>query len=203
MRHMRTTISAITQIFDMKDPLPAPLLVLRIRPLLQDLISQSVRLPEQFCKPIEGQYRRYLLYCDGLQRFSVLCSVLAPGLSSWIEEYPVWGLFAVLQGSALRRTFTFIDGELSAAEDDRLAAGSLVAVSAHNPEIQQMSTDVSSAPLTTIEIFGGNLGAIHRRRFEAATITNFTSGYANVVLPNLWMDEDISSSLKLTRENLH
>jgi predicted metal-dependent enzyme (double-stranded beta helix superfamily) len=179
----------------MKDPLPDPLLVLRIGPLLQDLISQSGRLPEQFCKPIEGQYRRYLLYCDGLQRFSVLCSVLAPGLSSWIEEYPVWGLFAVLQGSGLRRTFTFIDGQLSAAEADRLAAGSLVAVSAHGPEIQQMSADVSLAPLTTIEIFGGNLGAIPRRRFEAATTTNFTSGYANRVLPNLWVDEDMGSNV--------
>ena len=202
MRHMRTAISAITQIFDMEDPLPNPLLVLRIRPLLQHLISQSVCLPEQFCKPIEEQYRRYLLYCDGLQRFSVLCSVLAPGLNSWIEEYPVWGLFAVLQGSGLRRTFNVIDGQLSGAEADRIAPGSLVAISVHGSEIQQMSTDISSVPLTTIEIFGGNLGAIPRRRFEAATTTKFISGYANRVLPNLWVDEEMSSS-KPARESLH
>lgn len=189
MHHLRTVIAGITQIFDMKDQLPDPLLVLRIRPLLQSLISQS-GLPEQFCKPIEGQYRRYLLYCDGLQRFSVLCSVMAPGLSSWIEEYPVWGLFCVLQGLALRRTFTFTDGQLSGAEAETLGAGDIAAVSAHRPEIQQISSDVLSAPLTTIEIFGGNIGIICRRRFEAGTATEFSSGYANRVLPNIWVDED-------------
>jgi predicted metal-dependent enzyme (double-stranded beta helix superfamily) len=186
----------------MKDRLPDPLLVLRIRPLLQVLISQSEHLPEQFCKPVDGQYQRYLLYCDGLQRFSVLCSVMAPGLSSWVEEYPVWGLFAVLQGLALRRTFTFADGQLSGAEAETLGAGDLAAVSAHRPEIQQISNDASSAPLTTIEIFGGNIGIMRRRRFEAATETEFSSGYANSVLPNVWIDEGTTAhSRQIT--NLH
>ena len=188
MHLLRTTIAAITEILSMRDPLPESLLLLRIRPLPQVLISDRNWVPEQFRRSVEGCNQQYLLYCDPLQRFSIACSVLAPGENSAIQEYPVWGLFSVLQGTGMRRTYSDSDNRVSTNGSQRIAEGEIVFVSPSNIYIQQISNISLHSPLITIDIFGGNIGALLRRQFDLKTgiATEICSGYANDVLPNIW-----------------
>lgn len=190
MHLLRTTIAAITEIITLRDPLPEPLLLLRIRPLLEILISDPKWLPEQFRRAVDGHNQQYLLYCDPLQRFSIICSVFAPGQNSAIQEYPVWGLFSVLQGRGMRCTYSHSEGRLSENETQKILEGEIVFVSPGNIDIQQISNASSDSPLITIDIFGGNIGSLPRRQFDLSTSAakEIYSGYANDVLPNIWSD---------------
>jgi 3-mercaptopropionate dioxygenase len=46
---------------------------------LSDLVSIDDWLPPEFAEPDPAQYRQYLLYCDPLERFSVVSFVWGPG----------------------------------------------------------------------------------------------------------------------------
>src|SRR6266545_3899583 len=46
---------------------------------LRDLVAEDDWLPAEFCEPDPAQYRQYLLYCDPLERFSVVSFVWGPG----------------------------------------------------------------------------------------------------------------------------
>ncbi len=46
---------------------------------LRELVSADDWLPAEFGEPDPGHYRQYLLYCDPLERFSVVSFVWGPG----------------------------------------------------------------------------------------------------------------------------
>ena len=66
--------------------------------LLHGLVSHDDWLPEEFAAPSPESYRQYLLYCDPLERFSVVSFVWMPGHRTPIHNHTVWGLVGVLRG---------------------------------------------------------------------------------------------------------
>jgi predicted metal-dependent enzyme (double-stranded beta helix superfamily) len=183
---LRTFVAAVTEI--MHEKLLEPLLLLRIRPLLEFLISERNWLPEQFCRENPECIQEYLLFCDPLQRFSVVCSVLAPGQKSPIQDYPVWGIISVIRGVGMRRIYSYVDYHLVPRGTERVGEGTVILVKPDSADIHEISNAQANAPYVSVGIFGGNIGTLSRHRFDAATRqpNEFTSGYANTVLPNLW-----------------
>src|SRR5258708_3690418 len=69
------------------------------RALLGALIARDDWLPDAFAAPDPQRYRQYLLYCDPLERFSVVSFVWGPGQCTPIHDHTVWGLVGVLRGA--------------------------------------------------------------------------------------------------------
>src|SRR6185503_18647305 len=74
--------------------------------LLRPLIAHDDWLPEQFAAPSDESYRQYLLYCDPLERFSVVSFVWQPGQKTPVHNHTVWGLVGVMRGAELCEEFS-------------------------------------------------------------------------------------------------
>jgi len=160
------------------------------RALLGALIARDDWLPDAFAAPDPERYRQYLLYCDPLERFSIVSFVWGPGQRTPIHDHTVWGLVGVLRGaerSVAYRAGTTA-GALEQCGDSQLGPGDIEAVSPRIGDIHAVSNALTDRPSVSIHVYGANIGAVHRHVFDAATgkPQRFVSGYSSAVLPNLW-----------------
>lgn len=70
---------------------------------LRELVSVDDWLPTEFAQPDPSQYRQYLLYCDPLERFSVVSFVWEPGQHTPVHDHTVWGSIGMLRGAEVAR----------------------------------------------------------------------------------------------------
>src|SRR5947209_5874380 len=72
---------------------------------LRALVAKDDWLPDEFCQPDPASYRQFLLYCDPLERFSVVSFVWGPGQRTPVHDHTVWGLIGMLRGSEISRNY--------------------------------------------------------------------------------------------------
>jgi predicted metal-dependent enzyme (double-stranded beta helix superfamily) len=156
---------------------------------LRDLVAADDWLPAEFCEPDPVQYRQYLLYCDPLERFSVVSFVWGPGQRTPVHDHTVWGLIGMLRGAEMSRSYA-IDpsGQLTPAAEERLLPGAVTAVSPQIGDIHYVANALADRPSISIHAYGANIGAVARHVFvpDSGEVKPFVSGYANRMLPNLW-----------------
>jgi len=168
--------------------------------LLADLVAVDDWLPDQFAEPNPEIYTQYLLYCDPLERFSVVSFVWGPGQLTPVHDHMVWGLIGMLRGAERARNFVR-DGEggkLIVGDEDMLRPGQVAAVSPTIGDIHEVSNALTDRPSISIHIYGANIGAVSRHVFEIETgkAKPFVSGYSNTVVPNLWdRSEEVRAGL--------
>jgi predicted metal-dependent enzyme (double-stranded beta helix superfamily) len=166
-----------------------PTLLAEGRELLAALIADDAWLPEAFAQPDPATYRQYLLYCDPLERFSVVSFVWEPGHRTPIHDHTVWGLVGVLRGAELCREY--------APQGDRIVArglehtmtrGMIEAVSPTVGDWHVVANALSDRTSVSIHVYGANIGAVRRHMVDAESgaIRDFVSGYSSALLPNLW-----------------
>jgi predicted metal-dependent enzyme (double-stranded beta helix superfamily) len=156
---------------------------------LRELVAQDDWLPDEFAVPDPAMYRQYLLYCDPLERFSVVSFVWGPGQRTPVHDHTVWGLIGMLRGSERSVSYDFDDtGRLLAGAIDRLTPGAVTAVSPRIGDIHRVENAFSDRPSISIHVYGCNIGAVARHVFSVPDGTEkpFVSGYSNKMLPNLW-----------------
>jgi len=152
--------------------------------LLKGLIAHDDWLPEEFAAPSAESYRQYLLYCDPLERFSVVSFVWMPGHRTPIHDHTVWGLVGVLRGSELCEEFS---EKIQKENSHESRAGEVDRVSPRIGDIHVVS-NTSDKVAVSIHVYGANIGAVRRHVFDPATRQpkEFVSGYHNRAVPNLW-----------------
>jgi 3-mercaptopropionate dioxygenase len=152
--------------------------------LLRALVLRDDWLPEEFAAPSPESYRQYLLYCDPLERFSVVSFVWMPGHRTPIHDHTVWGLVGVMRGEELCEEYSASIRKIN-AHDSR--PGDVDRVS---PAIGDIHVVSNAGPQTalSIHVYGANIGAVRRHVYDAATgkPKEFVSGYHNATVPNLW-----------------
>jgi len=158
--------------------------------LLAGLIARDDWLPEEFALSHPDTYRQYLLYCDPLERFSVVSFVWGPGQTTPVHDHTVWGLVGVLRGAEKCEEFERA-GEnqpMRKTGEHRIEPGSIDAVSPALGDIHTVSNALADRPSISIHVYGANIGAVKRHVYvrETGEIKPFVSGYSNSVLPNLW-----------------
>ncbi len=156
---------------------------------LRALVAQDDWLPPEFAEPDPAQYRQYLLYCDPLERFSVVSFVWGPGQRTPVHDHTVWGLIGMLRGAEVSRNYAADPaGHLIATGDERLVPGAVAAVSPQIGDIHLVENALPDRPSISIHAYGANIGAVARHVFapESGEVKPFVSGYANRMLPNLW-----------------
>jgi predicted metal-dependent enzyme (double-stranded beta helix superfamily) len=152
--------------------------------LLKKLIARDDWLPAEFCAPSPESYRQYLLYCDPLERFSVVSFVWMPGHRTPIHDHTVWGLVGVMRGEELCEEFS---PEVKKTSAHPVKAGTVDRVSPNIGDIHVVS-NAGKEVAVSIHVYGANIGAVKRHVFDAATgkPKEFVSGYHNATVPNLW-----------------
>lgn len=153
--------------------------------LLADLVAHDDWLPAAFARPHPERYQQYLLHCDPLERFSVVSFVWGPGQSTPVHDHTVWGMVGVLRGAERCEEF---DAGLRPCGEHPLPPGAIDLVSPTVGDVHRVSNASADAPAVSIHVYGANIGRVQRHLFEPdGTRRAFVSGYANEVLPNLWV----------------
>jgi len=185
---LRDFVVATTRLVD-RQPDEAPLLE-EGRRLLASLIARDDWLPDAFAHAGPGIYRQYLLHCDPLERFSVVSFVWGPGGRTPIHDHTVWGLVGVMRGAERCEEYALeSDGKVVACGRAHvMTPGMIEAVSPTIGDWHVVSNDLADRDSVSIHVYGGNIGAVHRHLFDAAsgTIREFISGYSSPMTPNLW-----------------
>ena len=152
--------------------------------LLRALVSHDDWLPEEFAAPSPESYRQYLLYCDPLERFSVVSFVWMPGHRTPIHDHTVWGMVGVMRGVETCEEFSSSIKKINSHES---GPGQVDRVSPAIGDIHVVS-NTGTQTAVSIHVYGANIGAVRRHVFDAASgePKEFVSGYHNRVLPNLW-----------------
>ena len=152
--------------------------------LLGALVAHDDWLPAQFAAPAPESYRQYLLYCDPLERFSVVSFVWMPGHRTPIHDHTVWGMVGVMRGVELCEEFSPSIKKVNSHES---RPGEVDRVSPAIGDIHVVS-NAGKETAVSIHVYGANIGAVRRHVYDPATgeAKEFVSGYHNRTLPNLW-----------------
>ena len=82
--------------------------------LLKKLVADDAWLPDAYAEPDQDSYRQNLLWCDPLERFSLVSFVWGPGQTTPVHDHTVWGLIGMLRGSEIGENFSAApDGTLT------------------------------------------------------------------------------------------
>ncbi len=158
--------------------------------LLSRLIARDDWLAQEFALDHPDSYRQYLLYCDPLERFSVVSFVWGPGHTTPVHDHTVWGLVGVLRGAEKCEEYEH-GGEgkpMRKTGEHIVEAGGIDAVSPAVGDIHTVSNALADRPSVSIHVYGANIGAVKRHVYvrETGAIKPFVSGYTNATMPNLW-----------------
>ena len=158
--------------------------------LLLKLIRHDDWLPDAFAEPHPERYQQYLLYCDPIERFSVVSFVWGPGQKTPVHDHTVWGMVGVMRGAESCEEFALqpATGRLLSKGTHELRPGGIDLVSPRVGDIHRVSNALADRASVSIHVYGANIGAVRRHVYEPDTGDNnvFVSGYSNAVIPNLW-----------------
>lgn len=186
---LRSYIQAMTGLVD-KHADDEPALLAEGEKLLKDLVTHDDWLPDAFAQPSTEGYRQYLLYCDPLERFSVVSFVWGPGQKTPVHDHTVWGMVGMMRGAELCEEYNgaTVGKPFKASGTHRIEPGQVDLVSPTLGDIHVVSNAYADRPSVSIHVYGGNIGAVRRHVFDPATGAprEFISGYHNTVMPNLW-----------------
>jgi len=158
--------------------------------LLGELVSHDDWLPDSMAEGPPRGYAQNLLWCDPLERFSVVSFVWAPNARTPVHDHQVWGMVGMLRGSETSQGFVRDEktGELRLGACRTLAPGDVEALRPELGDIHQVANALTDTRSISIHVYGGNIGAVRRHTFDPTTGTAslFVSGYTNRTVPNFW-----------------
>jgi predicted metal-dependent enzyme (double-stranded beta helix superfamily) len=158
--------------------------------MLAGLVARDDWLPDTCAVPDANAYRQYLLWCDPLERFSVVSFVWGPGQTTPVHDHTVWGLIGMLRGAedGVRYAAPEAGKPMVRTGAETLTPGRVGAVSPSIGDIHTVSNAIADRPSISIHVYGANIGAVARHVFDPATgrTKDFVSGYSNEAVPNLF-----------------
>ena len=160
------------------------------RTLLGELMKHDDWLPESIARCPPQGYAANLLWYDPFERFSITSLVWAPGAETPVHDHQVWGMVGILRGSETSQRFSLdpASGALAKGSRVTLGPGEIEVLSPAEGDIHQVANALGGGNSISIHVYGGNIGAMRRRRFDPASgaVSEFVSGYANPEMPNIW-----------------
>ncbi|HSN41152.1 MAG TPA: cysteine dioxygenase [Burkholderiales bacterium] len=167
--------------------------------LLSELVGRDDWLPEPCARPHPQYYQQYLLYCDPLERFSVVSFVWGPGQKTPVHDHTVWGMVGMMRGAEMCRRFEppVAGRPMQAGAQERLLPGQVDRVSPAVGDIHEVANAFDDQVSISIHVYGANIGAVKRHVFDAGhgTVKPFVSGYSSPLIPNFW---DRSAEVRAT-----
>ena len=150
--------------------------------LMKALVAHDDWLPDEFARPHPLHYQQYLLYCDPLDRFSVVSFVWGPGQHTPIHDHTVWGVIGVLRGAECAQPYRITErGPVANGGEQRLGIGDVEVVSPTVGDVHRVRNELDDQVTISIHLYGGNIGRIARHVFapDSPEPKPFVSGYSN------------------------
>lgn len=158
--------------------------------LLSRLIIHDDWLPEQFSEHNPECYQQYLLYCDPMERFSVVSFVWGPGQKTPIHDHTVWGMVGIMRGAELCEEFNLdpATGHLIPGCAHQVLPGDIDLVSPRIGDVHRVSNALADRVSVSIHVYGANIGAVNRHIYDlpSGRRDKFISGYSGEIIPNIW-----------------
>ncbi|MBY6243960.1 hypothetical protein K3F48_22680 [Methylosinus sp. Sm6] len=138
------------------------------RDLMTRLVAGHDWLPDAFVAAPPGEARQYQLYSDGMERFSVVASVIPAGAALAIEQPGVWEIVGALRGAPARSLVGGTPRELprGAVEAFRSAGDAVIRLAGAEAAI-------------AVHVYGGEIGRLVRRSVAPNGEAGEPMGYAN------------------------
>ncbi|MEL0107901.1 MAG: cysteine dioxygenase [Rhodospirillales bacterium] len=198
---LRTFVTAMTRLIEQAGSDEAQ--ILRDgQAAMKQLVAEDDWLPEAFTLPDPEYYQQYLLYCDPLERLSVVSFVWGTGQATPVHNHTVWGVIGMLRGSETCVNYNLPNAGSPMTETgvETLSPGEVTVVSPTVGDIHKVGNALEDRPSISIHAYGANIGAVSRHVFvtESGERKPFVSGYANTELPNIW---DRSAEVRATLSN--
>ena len=135
-------------------------------------------------------YAQNMLWCDPLERFSVVSFVWAPSACTPVHDHQMWGLVGMLRGSETSQAYRrdAVTGALTLGPCATLKPGDVEILRPSEGDIHKVTNALADRGSISIHVYGGNIGAVKRFTFDPDTgkPNLFISGYTNQIVPNLW-----------------
>ncbi|MGJ0531749.1 hypothetical protein [Methylocystis sp.] len=151
------------------------------RDLMARLFATDDWLPTVFAVPNSAGAQQFQIYRDGLDRFSVVSTILSGGACVTISQPSVWEIAGVLRGAVNRRQLDASSTNSARAGVSRLLqARAVEARSSGSGEVFELRNALDDRTSIAIHVYGGDIGAISRRTGAShGSMDAQPLGYAN------------------------
>jgi 3-mercaptopropionate dioxygenase len=151
------------------------------RDLMARLIATDNWLPTAFSAPNPAGGQQYQIYRDGLERFSIVSTILCGGGFLAISQPSVWEIVGVLRGAVTRGQLDGFPTKRAPAGGSRLLqAKTLETCSSKSGEFLELCNAQDDRTSIVIHVYGGDIGRISRRSGASdGSVDARLLGYAN------------------------
>jgi predicted metal-dependent enzyme (double-stranded beta helix superfamily) len=185
---LRELVQGVTRVIDRSSD--EETIVAAVKSSMRKLVAENGWLPEEFTRCTGPSYSQHLLYCDPLERFSVVSFVWRPQQCTPVHDHTVWGVIGQLVGEEVSQSYDRLpSGKIVAhGPPEVLRKGEVTTVSPSEIDIHVVQNASRDETAISIHTYGANIGRVHRNTYDLATgeRTMFVSSYSNSVLPNIW-----------------
>ncbi|HTV33261.1 MAG TPA: hypothetical protein VME69_09195 [Methylocella sp.] len=132
------------------------------RDLMARLIAADDWLPTVFAAASEAGSRQFQIYRDGLERFSIVSTILPGGTALAITKPSVWEILGVLAGAVARQPLDGgPDGGVQANGNGHvLPAGTLEAHGSRSGDLVRLSNGLDDRASLILHVYGGDIGKL-------------------------------------------
>ncbi|MBM3553149.1 MAG: hypothetical protein FJX45_15650 [Alphaproteobacteria bacterium] len=148
------------------------------RDLMARLVANDDWLPEVFSAQDPNGGAQYQLYRDGLERFSVVSTVLPAGSGLLVDRPNLWEIVGVLRGSA-SQGIPDSTAPRGTDESRALRAGEVDVSASRSASVVEVSNASADQVSISVHVYGGDVTKLNARRIGGASDDGRLLGYAN------------------------
>ena len=150
---------------------------------LRAALATGIDLPEPLTRPDPECYVMYPLHVDPAGRFSIASAVWNVGQGTPVHGHETWGVVGIHSGA--EREFRYVKPTaadagtpLTPAGDQLFEHGQVTVCCTTDDDVHAVAA-VGDVPTVGIHVYGADIGAIQRRRYDPATgaVELFVSGW--------------------------
>jgi 3-mercaptopropionate dioxygenase len=132
--------------------------------LMTRLFENDDWLPNVFAVPNPTGGQQFQIYRDGLERFTIVSTILWGGTNLSIAQQSVWEISGVLRGTIARQQLDCFSDERAQPGGARLLeTGSVESRSSRSEAVSRLSNALSDRISIGVHVYGGEIGGLSRR----------------------------------------
>ena len=154
----------------------------RLAERLSALLTGGYRLPPELTRPAADHHVNYPLHIAPDSGWSLAAVVWSPGQRTPVHGHETWGVVGIYAGA--EREFRYVkpaaddSGPLTPAGEQVWERDEVTVCCTTDDDVHSVAA-VSDTPTVGIHLYGADIGAIQRRRYDPATgaVEWFVSGW--------------------------
>ncbi len=137
------------------------------RDLMARLVACDDWLPAIYALPDPARHQQFALYADGMERFSVVATILAEGQILPVVLDPTWEIMGVLRGAVSLARFTAAGdgGPVPRNDGAPMTQGMVATFPAAGRDALRLGNVPGNGTAIVVHVHGGEMTTLARRTF--------------------------------------